>query len=614
MLFFRTFLSLFLLNVALLSFTVEMVHGTSRDTTTPAGFFGGSDNVGYLTWVEETSTLYERYLYLPTITDPDQGAAVHWNIVSPSETDTSLQMIQLAVAVRATGWVGLGIAESGGMLGSDIALFTAATETLQDSYVLDVYGPPTPDDCNDWTLINSTQTTDGFLIFEATRLLDTGDPQDRAIIDDTTIDIPAHRIIAAWGDQASPAFHGDNRARSLVRFFGEGDATERFLEQMDVEADGFFEVRADNYTVKPIVTEYAYFCVNRADLIAQGVPMDEPLNIVGYLPIFDSGYVHHALAYGGFFPSLDCSSGRPSGVEAVYGYAPGQEPFSPPANVGGPLAASPGGHQSFLIEVHFNNPALTEGMLDNSGVRFYWSRTPREHQLGTAVMGDPATNLAGTTTGNSTGVQYHSFTCPGTCSGAALQSALTPTLTVIQQYLHMHATGARITHKQIRNGEVIHTAAIDYWQFDQQGNALVQDAPYEVLPGDSFQTECWYNTDGNTVFGFNSQDEMCAVFMYYYPRALIGGQIPWFCGYDLGFPACGTDWVTDTVVDLSDNLGRSFGTLNGTRVCPSSIPQGTTSPIPTTLAPSSSGRMTHSSPLTIVVSVLMLTMVAATKT
>lgn len=261
----------------------------------PTTYFGGVDVVDYLAWAD--GGVYERSLFLPTAVDADQGVALHWSI------DQATEMIHLAVVARATGWVGVGIAETGGMLGSDIALYTAKTMELQDTHVLDTKVKPTEDDCNDWTLVNATNTVNGFLIVEMTRLLDTGDPQDRPIVNDTTIDIPAHRVIAAWGDQDAPAFHGNNLARSSVRFFGQGDALERFLQQMDAQADGYFEVRAENYTVKPIETEYAYFCVDQDDLIAQGVPMDEPLNVIGYLPIFDSGYVHHALAYGGFTPA-----------------------------------------------------------------------------------------------------------------------------------------------------------------------------------------------------------------------------------------------------------------------------------------------------------------------
>jgi len=42
-----------------------------------------------------------------------------------------------------------------------------------------------------------------------------------------------------------------------------------------------------------------------------------------------------------------------------------------------------------------------------------------------------------------------------------------------------------------------------------------------VLPGDSFQTQCVYNTmdrQGNTYMGLSTQDEMCLAYVIYYPR------------------------------------------------------------------------------------------------
>lgn len=422
----------------------------------------------------------------------------------------------------------------------------------------------------------------------------TDDPMDRDISDDADMTLAPSRIIAAWGDQEQgPVFHGLKRARSIVRFFGYGDETERFLAKMEQEADGFFHVTAQNYTIKPIPTEYAYFCLSEQDLIDQGVPMNESINIVGYLPIFDSGFVHHALSYGGMLPTIDCSMGRPNTVEAVYGFAPGQGPYAPPENVGGPLGMSNMGHRSFLIEVHYNNPQLLQDVVDDSGVRFYWSRTLREFQLGTAVMGDPGTNLNGTTVGDEAGIYSHAFTCPADCSSAFFADG---NVTVLSQNLHMHATGVRIVHRHIRDGTVLTETDIDYWDFDQQGNAQVRFAPFSVQAGDEFTTKCWYKTDGNTQFGFESNDEMCAVFMYYYPRKLLFGQIPWFCGYGLPLPQCATDWVTSKVDDLS-SIGRSFGMalegdtcaiddVDSTTVAPTLSPS--TPPDNVTMAPSKS--------------------------
>jgi hypothetical protein len=64
------------------------------------------------------------------------------------------------------------------MRGADIIMYSAETDKLVDSYVLDDLVTPMSDDCQSWTLVNSI-AQDGFIIFEATRALNTGDSQDR---------------------------------------------------------------------------------------------------------------------------------------------------------------------------------------------------------------------------------------------------------------------------------------------------------------------------------------------------------------------------------------------------------------------------------------------------
>lgn len=289
------------------------------ESASPATDYFANNKEGYAVWYQdEASTQYDRSLYMPSADSTQEGVAVHWKI------DQTNNSIQLAVAARANGWIGFGLAEAGGMKGADMVVYSAASNTLVDMYNLDDRTPQR-DDCQDWALVDFTMTDDGFLIFQATRALVTGDSMDREIVDDADTVVAPSRIIAAWGDESEgPAIHGLRRARSVVRFFGIGDETSRFLAKMEQEAGGYFDVTAQNYTIKAVATEYAYFCLDEEQIIGQGVPMNENITIVGYMPLFDSGFVHHALSYGTLSPTADCSMGRPDGVEAVYGFAPGR--------------------------------------------------------------------------------------------------------------------------------------------------------------------------------------------------------------------------------------------------------------------------------------------------
>jgi dopamine beta-monooxygenase len=287
----------YFLSIATASLLVVLGRAQADDLTS---YFGGvGSNEAYLDW-HTANTVADRYtgrVYMPSDAGADQGAAVHWSVDE--------EFVYIAVVARATGWLGLGISQAGGMLGADMALFTAVRpDEIVDAYALDGRNPIRDECQQDWELVNSTVDTDGgFLMVEVRRLLDTGDEQDRVILNDSSPLVPEPRVIAAWGDTSEVGYHGDNRVRGAIRFFGQGDAKEAFQTAMAEEADGFFDIRAPNHTIAAIETEYVQFCISRQDLIAQGVPdTQDLLSVIGFEPILTeetAPYVHHFLVYTG---------------------------------------------------------------------------------------------------------------------------------------------------------------------------------------------------------------------------------------------------------------------------------------------------------------------------
>lgn len=590
----------------LLSFatTVSAAQATATlllNDADPAQYFGGMENKVYLDWVKNSTTTYPNSLFLTsnnnamnngnndTATATSSGAAVHWDISNDS------QFIHLAVAVRATGWVGFGVSENGGMPGSDVVLFETATLQLRDAHILEERVPVTDtnnnDACsgssNDWTLVHS-QVEDGFIIFEAVRLLNTGDSQDRAIVNDSSaLAIPATRIIAAWGDTATAQYHGpQNVARGAVRFFTDNNNNSNseqatFEANMAANADGSFLVQAQNHAVRAVDTDYVRFCVGRDALVAQGISETDldngRLHMIGYEPVIDATsqqFVHHLTVRAsptrnnGSSTTTNCQ-GLDRAIELAYAWAPGEGSLALPRNVGAALGGATG-YFSFEMETHYNNPGRVQGAVDNSGVRFYYTNRPREIQAGVLQLGDPALRLSGQPLGN--GLSVHSFHCPASCTSFALQEPVT----VVREYLHMHQSGRRIKNEQFRDGKLLRTGAIDFFSFDQQGNQAVQQEPFQVLPGDSFNTACYYRTSGDETFGLSSQEEMCMAFIFYYPRQMIYSNIvPWICGYDLGTTVCDAKYTRRSLTSDVD-FERAFGGPN--TQCNNARPASTTAP------------------------------------
>jgi hypothetical protein len=518
--------------------------------SSPAELFGGSDNEAYLDWANSVSR-YTSSVFLPSSGDPDLGAAVHWSIEGDS--------IFLAVAARATGWLGFGLSENGGMQGADVVIFTAAEpDALTDSYITEVRFP-VKDDCNNWSLLNS-KAEGGFLIFEATRLLNTGDPQDRVIMNDALFTIPPSRIIAAWGDDPAETFHGNNRARGAVRWFSDRDEQAVFEAAMQSEAEGSFELLTLDYPIKAQETEYADFCFSREDILAQGVPDVEKLSMIGFEAIIDEeaiNMVHHFVLWGSTSTndgqSQSCGGDFQANHELAYAWATGEGPLALADNLGSPFGGL-NGFQSFKLEIHYNNPARVQGVLDSSGVRFYYTTQPREFDVGVLPLGDPFTRLGGVSVGS--GLTSHAFKCPSSCTLLTLKPE--QPLTVIRESIHMHKTGIRAVNEQIRGGEVVRAGVVDFFNFDQQGNQPIQQESFQILSGDSFNTVCYYRSQDGADFGFSSQEEMCIVFIAYYPRQLLLDTFGLTCGYDVGFGPCESEWSQRELSSEAD-LQRIFG-------------------------------------------------------
>ena len=95
---------------------------SSADATTYFSGLANDEKEEYTKWVDAHSSYYPRHTFMPSAGDPSDGAAFFWNINDDA--------VNFALAVRAEGWVGFGLSEAGGMIGSDMALITVAEPNL----------------------------------------------------------------------------------------------------------------------------------------------------------------------------------------------------------------------------------------------------------------------------------------------------------------------------------------------------------------------------------------------------------------------------------------------------------------------------------------------------
>jgi len=557
---------------------------------------------------------YHGKMYIPTRSDSCNGLAFHWGV------DKAHSKIHIAVAVRALGWAAFGISLTGGMVGSDIVYVEESPSPssgrstiarnddggtgaarIYDAHVLDYNSRPVLDDGparQDWALKGFQKTHDGYLIFEAERALDTGDSQDLIIVDDSIPYVAHHKIIGAWGDGTTISYHGNNRVQSSIQFFpfkekeevddgtsappnkerGSDNVYHVFLNEMDRRSEGHVDLILDSYNVLLQTTRYEDVCFSQSKLMELGLPlMDNGTNsstssstdtnllyLVGYeflIPTICTKYLHHIVVYG-MTAAFNTNPNECSIISSnpVFGWTPGEDFAYFPDNAGIAIGGMDG-FNAFLSQYHFDNRDMDVGAsCDNSGVRMYFTTQPQEHEIGAIQIGDPLVGIRGMKIGE--GFSRHTFDCPSTCSNHMFSGAPDGKVTVIQEILHMHSLGKKVVNQIVRNGNVIHEAKTDFWDFSQSGLKTVQQKPYTLQKGDEFRTTCFYKANDSDVFGYGSQEEMCMAFLLYFPRQ--NKFLASTCGTNeelkYYIPQCFANHTSKSL-DTIDQLGRTFGSL-----------------------------------------------------
>ncbi len=242
-------------------------------------------------------------------------------------------------------------------------------------------------------------------------------------------------------------------------------------------------------------------------------PFESTVQGTAWAPITDDERVlHHWILFRTNTPQADGAAGpchMPSDAVFVSGWAPGGQNFVMPDDVGLELG---GPDDYFILQVHYHNAAHHADALDQSGVAFCTTDTPREHTAGVLTLGTTDISIpAGASDVNAVG------NCP-----SDITSFLPTTLYTLASFPHMHQLGRSFSTVVDRGGEQLTLVDVPQFSFDNQ-ISYVHEPPFEIHAGDSLTTTCTYdNPGGGTVgFGERTEDEMCFNFALMYPIDII---------------------------------------------------------------------------------------------
>jgi hypothetical protein len=476
--------------------------------------------------------------------DPSISYTLHYKT---SPTNITLQF--RAAVPDPKSWLGFGISEAGGMLGSDIVTVSIDANSgkpiVVDRFVQWVAYPlieeprpfPTADgsksECGsqDWHLINGTRDGD-WIEVTVTRLLVTNDGEfDRPF---STVEmnrcIWAHGVGDASNINNQVAYHGSTRGQVALSL--NANLSAQWVKPSDAVGEIKLEM---GWTLQKQVTQY--IC-KAFDLGVDG------RHVIAFQPNITSPRVHHVLLHscgdvvgkaysmsntGTVLPCLSTSInshgtsplGRDGCTSLFIGWAPGVPSVSLPQDVGFKIGV--GATRYLVMEFHIDNPMLEEGTTIQSSITLHTTSngTFRTFDAGSMTIGDPAVTLGYDyynskdvpIPGNTSRVHYEA-SCPQLCT-----KRMPGPIQVFSSFLHMHKMGKELwsTHYDSNGKKLRVTSHTQFWTF---ANQLTDYVNFTVNPYDSFNTHCVYDTSKSTevYFGSSSSEEMCMQFFFYYPK------------------------------------------------------------------------------------------------
>jgi len=431
------------------------------------------------------------------------------------------------IQVVTTGWVSFALTFRGSMVGSDIILgwiSDSGAATLIDAHG-NQFGQTVKDKSQDYRLIVGYQYQEN-TVLRFKRKINTCDGEDLAITNDT------FHVRWAYSEQDPLKEPADlsqlppmsrSGSRSLHLF----ESTHTFNQKT---ADALQWMVTSN-SVKLPAKHTLYWCT-----MLKLPEMPGKHHMIGYRPNIAEAnrrYVHHMMLYechdedansyerfhkhvnSGYecrSPNMPDDFKRCKGVVAAWGL--GGEAFSFPPEAGYPVGEDHGGATYYMFEVHYDNPGQHSGIIDSSGLEILLTPKLRQYDSGLMTVGHDVSSLHLIPPG------LEHYTSVGHCPDLCTSSLPHRGVRVFSGLPHTHNLGTSVRIRHIRSGVERPVPFQD--RFYDPNYQTMRRFDFDLKPNDHLMVECTYNTSSANSFirgGFASKDEMCLVFLHYYPAA-----------------------------------------------------------------------------------------------
>ncbi|XP_037081749.1 DBH-like monooxygenase protein 1 [Pollicipes pollicipes] len=433
--------------------------------------------------------------------------------------------------VDTLGWVAFGLSPNGAMKNSDMVVagvdHSSGLPYLTDMNSRDGYRL-TVDKRQDYHLVSAWEDDTTTTVVFTRRLISSCRPGD---ISDEDRDITAdtQHVLYAYHSRdpavvSEPPQH-EHRGRRSLHLTDPAEPT----PPSDDDAHQLTTWSVRQSAVRLPAEDTVYWC----DVI-RAPQLTTKHHAIKYRAVITPGnerVVHHMLLYqcsDRDFSDLGTPGAVPNGGFRCYsanmppaargcrgiiaGWGIGGEDFTFPEDVGYPIGPDHGA-EFYILEIHYDL-AGRSGVVDSSGLEFTLTSTPRPMDSSMMTLGHDISQLLVVPP------RLPTLVVTGHCSDECLDLALPPEgVTVFAALPHTHLLGHQVRLRHFRRGvELPPIVRDDNYDFNYQ--QLRHVTPRKLLPGDQLTAECVYRSSQRanvTLGGQSTWDEMCIVFIQYYP-------------------------------------------------------------------------------------------------
>ncbi|XP_068222671.1 MOXD1 homolog 1-like [Palaemon carinicauda] len=413
---------------------------------------------------------------------------------TPGEDD-----IIFEVHVATKGYIGIGFSTNGGMKGSDV-IIGGVDDATNEVYLTDRYATgntvPQVDASQDVKLLGGYQNTTHTSLRFSRKWNTCDDKEDLELSKEDTV-----RLIWAYGaadpknkDPMAISYHSQRGSKSIY-------LNEPRLQLPKMSADiKSWEIRSPNVQLPDNLTTL-YWCK-----LFKIPRLTRKTHVIGYVPVISDDniqHVHHILLYECHLPESEGYYEKWVDVDGaqcfsanmpvswrycnspLVAWAIGGEGNFAPDNVGFPLGEEHGGATYFMMEMHYDNPNLRKGVVDNSGLRIYYTENLRQYDAGILMTGHKVTPMQIIPPRQ----QWFSV---GICEAYDCFFKTSPEtgINVFAGILHSHLLGRNITLRHVRDNKELPVVLRDLnYDFNFQETRNLKNE-LKVKRGDYLITEC----------------------------------------------------------------------------------------------------------------------------